>query len=250
MAHVNTAPYEKVRERAAAVPNSSRAPAPGQLPGSSWLLYEATYLASMLGMTIGFSLRTEGRSNIPASGPVLLVANHQSFLDPILMGLSSRRHLRFLARKTLFRNRFFAALISGLNAVPIDQEGIAKEGIKVVVEQLRLGQAVVVFPEGERTPDGLLHHPKPGVHLIIRLTEVPLVPVGIAGAFNAWPRWRKFPIPAPLFLPSQPGTLAVVVGKPLDGRRYARMPRPEALQELYVEINKVQQRAERLRRKP
>jgi 1-acyl-sn-glycerol-3-phosphate acyltransferase len=242
------APTPETVSQAMPAPAPAAARTPG-LPDSSWLLYEATYALSSMAMTVAFSLRTQGRRNIPGKGPALVIANHQSYLDPLLIGIAARRHLCFLARKTLFRNRFFTRLISGLNAVPVDQEGIAKEGIRTVLEQLRLGQAVVVFPEGERTADGVMHALKPGVHLVIRKSGAPLVPVGIAGAFAAWSRRHKLPRPAPLFLPANPGTIAVAIGKPLDGRRYAKMPRAQALQELFAEIAQVQEQAEILRRK-
>jgi 1-acyl-sn-glycerol-3-phosphate acyltransferase len=224
---------------------------PSSLPEASlfsYLFYDAAYLFSMTAMTLGFSLRTQGRNNIPRTGPAILFANHQSYLDPILVGLSTRRHLCFLARKTLFGNRFFTWLIRTLNAVPIDQEGVGREGIQTILDQLRLGQAVVVFPEGERTEDGVTHALKPGLHLLIKKSAAPLVPVGVAGAFEAWPRFRRFPMPAPLFLPPGRGTLAVSVGKPLDSRRFAELPRQQALDDLLAELQKVQQQAERLRR--
>lgn len=213
----------------------------------SYLFYEATYAFSMTAMTLGFSLRTLGKNNIPRTGPVILYANHQSYLDPMLVGLASRRHLCFLARKTLFKNSFFAKLISNLNAVPIDQEGVGRQGIQTILDQLKLDQAVVVFPEGERTADGIMHPLKPGLHLLIKKSLAPLVPVGIAGAFDAWPRFRRFPVPAPLFLPKGKRALAVCVGKPLDGRRFAEMPRQQALDELFAKLKTVQERAERLR---
>src|SRR6185436_3601001 len=105
------------------------------------------------------------------------------------------------------KNPLFAALIRSLNAVPIDQEGIGKDGIRTILEQLQLGRAVVVFPEGERTPDGRMLPLKPGIHLLIKRTQAPIVPVGIAGAFDAWPRGRRFPMPAPLFWPAGKGTI-------------------------------------------
>jgi 1-acyl-sn-glycerol-3-phosphate acyltransferase len=219
---------------------------------SSWLsdlFYDSCYWVSMVGMTALFSLRTEGRRNVPAQGPALLIANHQSFLDPLLVGLCTRRHLHFLARKTLFRKPFFATVIRSLNAVPIDQEGIGKEGLKTILGELQKGHAVVVFPEGERTADGVVHALRPGIALLIKRVRAPIVPIGIAGAFAAWPRTRRYPIPAPLFLPAGRGTLAVSVGRPLDARRFAGMPREQMLAELFVELRKVSERAERLRRK-
>jgi len=212
------------------------------------LFWEATRLTSFTALLLGWSYRVAGRRHIPPTGAVLLIANHQSFFDPPLIGISAWRHLSFLARKTLFRNRFFAWLIDTLNAVPVDQEGVGKEGIKTVLQQLEAGHAVVVFPEGERTTDGDLRRLKPGISLLIKRVKAPIVPVGIAGAHAAWPRTAKLPCPAPLFLPPAKGTVAVWIGEPLDGNRYANMDREQMLDELYVELQKVQANAERLRR--
>ena len=214
----------------------------------SYLLYEATYWLSMALMTLGFSLRSEGRQRVPRTGPVLLIANHQSFLDPILVGLCSRRHLCFLARKSLFRVPVLAWFIRTLGAVPIDQESIGKEGIRVVLNQLRAGRAVVVFPEGTRTLDGAIRPLRPGIHLLIKRTQAPIVPVGIAGAFLAMPSGQTLPTPAPLFMPASETTLAVSVGRPLDAGHFARIDRETALTELFEELQKVARRAQYLRR--
>lgn len=207
------------------------------------------HVAGMAGFTLGFSFRWEGTRHVPPTGPLLVVANHQSFVDPWIVGMAVKRKLTYLARKTLFRNAFFARLIRSLNAVPIDQEGVGKEGIRAVVEQLRLGKAVLVFPEGSRTPDGVMHELRPGIQLLIKRTQAPILPVGIAGAYDAWPIWRKYPIPAPLFLPPARGTIAVAVGEPIDSARLAELPREEALTLLFEEIHKMQARAEALRRR-
>ena len=227
------------------------APSP-TLPGSplhrkAW--YHGWYAFYHTAMTLGLSLRLGGQRNMPMEGPALVIANHQSFLDPLLIGLATHRELIYLARKTLFRNSHFARLIRFMNAVPIDQEGIGKEGIKTIVEQLTMGRAVVVFPEGERTWDGQMLPLKPGIHLLIKKTRAPIVPVGIAGAYHAYPRWRLLPSAAPLFWPPGAGNTAVYVGKPLDGRRYAELPREQALQELFDKLAESQRQAERIRRK-
>jgi 1-acyl-sn-glycerol-3-phosphate acyltransferase len=214
-----------------------------------WWLYEAGYILCLAVMTFGFSYRFRGRRHVPKTGPVLVVANHQSFLDPILVGLAVRRHMVPLARKTLFRNPFFTWLIRSLNAVPIDQEGIAKEGLKAILEQLERGKLVVVFPEGERTPDGSLGELKPGIYLLIKRARAAIVPVGIAGAFAALPRSRTRPQLAPLFWPPNDATIGVAVGPPLDAAKLASLPRAEVLAELRRELAKVCADAERLRRK-
>jgi 1-acyl-sn-glycerol-3-phosphate acyltransferase len=201
-------------------------------------------------MTFGFSLRTEGHEHIPRQGPALLIANHQSFIDPILIGLAVRRHAVFLARQSLFRHRWLAWLMRSLHAVPVNQEGFAREGLKAILEQLQAGRAVGIFPEGERTGNGLMRPLRPGIHLLIKKLAIPVVPIGIAGAYDAWPRWRAYPIPAPLFLPAGKGTIAVSVGRAMDSRQFAGQPREKVLADLFVELQKHKDRAERLRRKP
>jgi 1-acyl-sn-glycerol-3-phosphate acyltransferase len=218
---------------------------------SPWfrLWHEALYVPYHLVFTLGFSMRMQGQRNMPLTGPALLIANHQSFVDPVIVGLCARRPLVYLARKTLFKNPYFAFIIRSMNAVPIDQEGIGKDGIRTVLEQLQRGKAVLVFPEGARTEDGVMHPLKAGIHLLIKRAQVPIIPVGIAGAYDAWPIWRSYPIPAPLCMPAGPGTISVALGKPFDPRRYAEMPREQALQELFNKIHAEQECAEKLRRR-
>src|SRR5207249_4418582 len=97
------------------LPRSNAAVPPSEVPDvlrhgwGSWLWYETAYAISMSVYILGFSFRWEGGRHVPRRGPALLVANHQSFLDPVAIGLAARRHLCYLARKTLFRNRFFGA---------------------------------------------------------------------------------------------------------------------------------------------
>ncbi|HEY1860608.1 MAG TPA: lysophospholipid acyltransferase family protein [Gemmataceae bacterium] len=219
----------------------------------AWLAYawyEFCYWLTMAIMTLCFSLRMTGRRNIPRRGAALLIGNHQSFLDPLVIGISSPRHLCFLARKTLFRNRLFGTLLSSWNTVPVDQEGVAKEGLKTILEELKHGSAVLVFPEGQRTWDGNLQPLKPGIQLLIKRSNAPIVPIGVAGAFNALPRGKNRVRFSPWFLPATDASVAVHIGKPLDSQRFAEMPREEMLTALLEELRKVHEQAERLRRKP
>lgn len=213
------------------------------------LWYDAWYAAGVTAFTLAYSFRYEGTRNVPQSGPALIIANHQSFLDPWIVGLAVKRHVVYLARKTLFRNRWFGAFIRSFNAVPIDQDGVGKEGIRTILDQLNLGKPVIVFPEGSRTPDGNIHELRPGIHLIIKKTQAPIIPVGIAGAYEAYPIWRKYPLFSPLFLPASNRTIAVSVGKPLEARHYAEMPREHAMAELRHQLELVRGNAEKLRRK-
>jgi 1-acyl-sn-glycerol-3-phosphate acyltransferase len=212
--------------------------------------YDVNFWLCMAGMTTWFSLRTEGYPHVPRSGPALLIANHQSFLDPVLVGLAARRRVTFLARKTLFKHWTFRLIAGGLNPVPVNQEGFAREGLKTILDQLERGRAVGIFPEGERTSDGQMHEFRPGIHLLIKRIEMPIVPVGIAGTFEAWPRWRPFPIPAPLFLPAGKGTMAVAIGRPISSACLREKPREQVLAELFAAVEVVYRRAEQIRRRP
>lgn len=215
------------------------------LIGRLW--YDCVYWASFTVFTFGFSYRRRGWRHIPRYGPVLVIANHQSMFDPVLVGLASRRYLAFLARNTLFDQPLLAPLIRSLNAIPIDRN-LGKEGIQAVLEALNQGQAVVMFPEGERTHTGRVQPLKPGVSLLVKRVCCPIVPVGIAGAFAAWNRYQRWPRPAPLFLPPGPSTLAVSVGEPIDPSVFRQLGRDEILRVLFEALVRQQAEAERLRR--
>jgi 1-acyl-sn-glycerol-3-phosphate acyltransferase len=214
----------------------------------SRLWYDVATWSTKFVASTCFGLRTEGKWNVPLTGPALVVANHQSFLDPALVADATRRRLRFLARKTLFDNPVFGRLIASLGAVPVDQEGIAKEGLKTLLKLLEQGEAVVVFPEGERSADGNMIPLKPGILLVLKRLALPVVPVGIAGAFECYPRGATFPRFAPIFVPAERlEGIAVSVGKPIDSRTYQGMTREDTLSALFGEIARMKARAEQLR---
>lgn len=212
-------------------------------------LYDFAYCATGWTYLLGWSLRVEGVHNIPRTGPVLLVANHQSFLDPVAIGLAAPRRLSYLARKSLFTNRYFGGLLRAVNCVPIDQEGVGKEGMQAILGRLKAGRAVLVFPEGERCGDGALHPLRPGISLLIKRAQAPIVAVGIAGAFQAWPRSRKLPRLAPLFLPASERSIAVSVGPLRAAAAVAGRPRDQMLAQLLADIDRQYRRAEKLQRK-
>lgn len=199
----------------------------------SRLFYDATYLISYPVMTLGFSLRTAGVRHVPKGGPVLILANHESYFDPLLVGLAVRRQISYLARKTLFRNRFFRWLIENLGAVPIDQEGFSREGLQVSIDILQAGNPLLIFPEGTRTPDGRLQPFKAGVMLVLKRCPVPVLPVGIAGAYESFSMHSKVPRPSPLFWSRTGGAMAVSVGEPLMPAAYQGRDREAGLATLF-----------------
>jgi 1-acyl-sn-glycerol-3-phosphate acyltransferase len=146
-----------------------------------------------------FRFHYTGRANVPMIGPVLLVSNHQSHLDPVLVGIASPRQLRSLARHNLF---FWPLgwLISSLGAVPVDRERSALAGMRTILRLLCEGEAVLIFPEGTRTPHGNLQPLLPGFCTLARRSSATIVPLAINGAFAAMPRGSYFPLPRSISL--------------------------------------------------
>ena len=135
-----------------------------------------------------FRFRSFGSRNMPPEGPVLVCSNHQSHLDPVLVGMVFGRRLNFIARKSLFKFALLRWLIQFLDAIPINRDGMGLEGIKESIRRLRRGEVVLIFPEGTRTTDGELAQLKPGFCALTRRTKAALLPVAIDGAYQAWPR--------------------------------------------------------------
>ncbi len=145
-----------------------------------------------------FDLRCIGRENLFFDGAALILSTHQSTLDPVMVGIMDNREMCYLARKTLFKSRIFAALIRSLNAIEIDREGGGLAGLKETLKRLKAGHKVLIFPEGTRTSTGYPAELKPGFISLARRGAVPLVPVAVTGAFHALKRGAKVPHYAPL----------------------------------------------------
>jgi 1-acyl-sn-glycerol-3-phosphate acyltransferase len=211
------------------------------------LLYETLYW--LLGMLLVFthSLRVSGTRRVPKTGPVLLIANHQSYMDIVPLGLAARRRIYYLAKLPLFQSKILAAIMRFFGTVAVDNEGFSRAGLEGILGCLKERKMVLVFPEGERCWDGKLAELKPGVTLVIKKAKVPIVPIALAGAFDAWPRTRRWMHFAPPFFGWRRERIAVVVGEPLDGALVAELPREEMLKKLTLELTKVVAQAERLR---
>ena len=147
-----------------------------------------------------FDLRARGVSNIPRRGGVLIVSNHQSFLDPVMLGVKVSRPMSFLAKSELFINRVFGYLIRGVNAFPVRQGEGDVGAVRETIKRLQEGHVLVMFPEGGRCDDGEVQPMQTGIGLIIRRAgpTVKVVPAAVAGAFASWPRGQLLPKPMPI----------------------------------------------------
>jgi 1-acyl-sn-glycerol-3-phosphate acyltransferase len=163
----------------------------------SWCLYSVLRGPTWALAKLFFDFRSTGREHMPPSGPVLVVSNHQSHLDPPLVGLALSRQLKYLARHGLFFWPF-SWLIGSLGAVPLDKKAGGIGGVKKTLQLLRDNEAVLVFPEGTRTDDGRLSPMLPGFCAIARRSGATILPVAIEGAFAALPRGAIVPRPGPI----------------------------------------------------
>ena len=163
----------------------------------SRLWYDLVRQLAFVAFTIGGGLRAGGRNNIPMSGGCLLVSNHFSYLDVFALGIPAKRPLNYVARSTLFFPPL-GALIRSVGGFPIQREGMGASGLKETLRRLRNGGVVILFPEGTRSPDGRLQELKSGIAVLAVRGRVPILPAGVAGTFEAWPRNRKLPHPHPV----------------------------------------------------
>jgi 1-acyl-sn-glycerol-3-phosphate acyltransferase len=168
-------------------------------------MYRLGYTISKVVAKLGFRLRTYGRENLIEDGPAILASNHASYLDPPLVGVSCRKDVYFLARKSLFERPVIGPILAQLNTVPVDRDRGDVGAIRAMIKLLKSGNRVLVFPEGTRSKDGNLQPARAGVGLLIAKSLAPVVPVRVFGSHAALPRSGGI-----RFVP-----ITVVIGKPL-----------------------------------
>jgi 1-acyl-sn-glycerol-3-phosphate acyltransferase len=146
------------------------------------LAYWTGWAISRLVGKVFFRMKVRRRDYIPKEGPFILACNHKSYLDPPLVGAYVSRQLHFMAKKELFKNRFFAFLLKRISAYPISRKGFDSTAVKIALAILQSGEALVIFPEGTRAKDEQLLPARPGIGMLARLSLVPVVPAYINGS--------------------------------------------------------------------
>ncbi len=157
-----------------------------------------------------------GISNIPLDTGLILAANHASYLDHFVVGCSivSRlnRHARFLAKKEHFDSFIQKTWHNYLGAIPLDRQAGGKEALQQAIRELDQGSWIMIYPEGTRTLTGKMQRAKTGIARLALASKVPVVPMGITGSFEIWPKWKK--------LPKKGRKADLRVGKPLYFEKY------------------------------
>lgn len=142
------------------------------------------------GIVRGLRARVRGAGNVPRDGGVLLAANHLSFLDHVLLSAAAPRPLRFLGKTELTRG-LGGRINLAFGMVPIERGRADLKTLDIVIDLLRDGHAVAIFPEGTRSPTGELFRFRSGIARVAAAAGAPVVPVGLTGTDVVWPRGSK-----------------------------------------------------------
>lgn len=180
--------------------------------GVNPVLYWAVRIVLLPSFLVYLRLGRIGREHLPRSGPLLLAANHRSFLDPFVIGALTRRPVYYVAKRELFRRPWQAGLLCALGAFPIDRGHGDEDAIATAREILGRGDCVVIFPEGTRVRRGPLGAPRRGVGRLALETGAPVVPIAVLGTEEVRRGWRV-----------RPRRVSLRCGAPL---RFATAPNP------------------------
>lgn len=156
--------------------------------GLLYILFKIVYRFEVIGI-----------DNIPDQGRAILCANHISVLDPIILGISIKRPISFMAKKELFNNKIFSKILKMLNAFPVDREGSDLTAIRKSIKVLKEEKILGIFPEGTRVHKIDLESAKPGVALIAHKGKSPIIPVLIDANYKLFSKVRIY-IGNPIFI--------------------------------------------------
>jgi len=179
-----------------------------------------------------YRYRAWGARNVPRAGPVLLLSNHQSYLDPVLVGIAGhRRQFYAMARSTLFRNWAFGWLIRSINAIPVQRGQADMQAMRRSIDTLKRGQALLLFPEGTRTTDGTTKPFAKGTMILIKRAKPIVVPVAVEGAYDVWPKGRR--------APKLRGKTSVAFGLPIEPEKLLEMGDEQGLEHVRGQIEQM-----------
>jgi cytidylate kinase len=221
-----------------------------RLDNDKTMLVRMVALISRIFARLNADVRIEGMEHVPATGAVILAANHVSNLDPILAGAWTtmylrRRRIHWLGKRELFGWPVFG-LVSALGGVhPVDRSTADVEAYRLATRILERGYVLMIFPEGTRSPTGELQEAKDGMAQLALRTGATILPIGINDSDRVWPKGRKLPAPFPrrriTVRFGEPFRAADVV-PPATGRRAAKTAATTAIMGRIAELLEPRQR--------
>jgi 1-acyl-sn-glycerol-3-phosphate acyltransferase len=164
-------------------------------------------------------VQVEGLDHIPDRGAFILIANHQSYLDPILLQAVVRRPIHTMSKSTQFSDPITGPIVKALKGFPVRRFQVDPQAVRLALRILAEGHAVGIYIEGERTWDGRLQPPRLGTIRLLLKAGVPVIPCGINGTYDIWPRWDRR---------VRRGTVRIRVGEPMLFPRLDTRPEREA----------------------
>ena len=160
-------------------------------------------LVITLFVRLSYRFRAHGLEHLPPHGAAILVCNHVSFVDPLLVGVATHRKVRFVMDHRIFRNRVLHWFFRTMGAIPIaprsEDHGVREQAFDRIAAALRAGELLCIFPEGMITHTGAMNPFRPGIERILAATPVPVIPMALRGLWGSFfsrkhgPAMRKAP---------------------------------------------------------
>jgi 1-acyl-sn-glycerol-3-phosphate acyltransferase len=160
-----------------------------------------------------FRVRVSGKENLPTTGAFIVSPIHRSNLDTPLLGVITRRRMRYMGKETLWKSKFGAWFLSGAGGFPVERGTADRAALRACLEVVERGEPLVMFPEGTRQHGPVTQHFFDGPAYVACRAQVPIVPIGIGGSERAMPKGKKIP---------RPTRMTIVIGEPIQP------PAPEA----------------------
>lgn len=185
-------------------------------------------LVRWLALPVWTRTEVRGVEHIPKTGPFFLIPNHQSVLDPFMVQAVCPRTVHSMTKSTQFAKPFMRWILPRIGSFPTRRYRVDPQAVRVALRELERGRGVGIYPEGERSWDGSLQPLRKGTVRLLLKAGVPIVPCGISGSYDVWPRWSKRPRRCPV---------KIQFGEPIEfGRHDDRAAREAALPAATVRI--------------
>lgn len=214
----------------------------GEVGFAARAFYHSAHFIVRLFVLVYFRGYAHRQSNMPRKGPVIVAPVHRSNLDVPMLGATSPRRLRYFAKDSLFKNQFWAWLLTAVGGFPVRRDSTDRQALQAAERVLARGEPLVMFPEGERKAGPTVHPLLDGVAYMAARAQVPIMPVGIGGSERAMPKGAYLP---------RPRKLVYLYGEliPPPPRQGKRVPRSEmkalsaqlheTVQELFDEAQRI-----------
>lgn len=158
-----------------------------------------------------FKLRIRGRENLPAKGGFIMASNHVSYMDPPIVGSAAKKRVHFITSDHLYSGKLLALWYKSVGCLKIKREGTNRSVIRKIIDYLKDGEVIGIFPEGTRSEDGSMKEALAGIGFLALKSRTPVVPCFIKGSEKALPRGAKSFTSAKVF---------IYIGKPIETKEF------------------------------